>query len=468
MTTGSLAALLERVVQAGRATLDGTGGRLDAAGIDAAGARTTAHLAACGIAPGEPVLTLMANRPADIATLLGVWRAGAVAVPVDAAAPPAVRLRLTEQVGARISIGPGGVEGGLADREPRSLEPGAALVIFTSGSTGKPKGVVIGHDRLAGKIAVLEKLLPMRCEDVVLVPLRLTFIFGLWVSFLALLAGARVVLMERFTVTGMSEALSGGATVAAVVPTMLRSLPVDVPPSAPLLRMVLTGGEPLGAALAGRVAAMYPRAGMFDLYGSTETGSCDFCLPVLEPSHRGSIGRPTAGVEYRIVGEHGRQVADGEQGELQIRTPFGMLGYLNAPELTAATFAGDYFRTGDLARLRGDGLVELVGRAKDIVSRGGIKIAPLELDHLFASHPDVEAALTGAVGDERLGEAVHVLIVPRKGARVDVRAMRDWAAERLERGKLPDGIHLVDELPVGGTGKADRSAVASVVTALRS
>ena len=104
-----------------------------------------------------------------------------------------------------------------------------------------------------------------------------------------------------------------------------------------------------------------------DLYGLTETGSCDFCLnPAHQPHGFGTIGYPTARVAFRLARD-GPAVVAGETGELQIRTPFGMLGYLDNPELTDASFDGDYFRTGDLARMTVNGYVELVGRAKDII-----------------------------------------------------------------------------------------------------
>jgi long-chain acyl-CoA synthetase len=136
-------------------------------------------------------------------------------------------------------------------------------------------------------------------------------------------------------------------------------------------------------------------------------------------------------VAFRLVRD-GRAVVAGETGELQIRTPFGMLGYLDNPELTGASFEGDYFRTGDLARMAG-GYVELVGRTKDIISRGGNKIAPLEIDNLLGEHPDVAAALCAGVPDERLGEVIHAVIVLRAGANIDTVTLRDWMLARTER-----------------------------------
>src|SRR5262249_23665839 len=155
-------------------------------------------------------------------------------------------------------------------------------------------------------------------------------------------------------------------------------------------------------------------AAIYDLYGLTETGSCDFCLtPAGQPDGFGTIGRPTEGVAFRLAPD----------GELQIRTPYGMLGYLDDPDLTQASFADGYSKTGALARVAASGNVALVGRAKDIVSRGGHKIAPLEIDNLLAEHPDVAAALCAGVPDERLGEVIHAVVVPRAGSRLDTAAL---------------------------------------------
>ena len=107
-----------------------------------------------------------------------------------------------------------------------------------------------------------------------------------------------------------------------------------------------------------------------------------------------------------------------------------MQGYLDDPALTAAAFSAGFLGTGDLARRRADGRVELVGRIKEIVSRGGNKIAPAEIENLFAGHPDVIGALCTGVPDERLGEALHVLLVPRPGSTLSADALRRWAAER--------------------------------------
>ena len=108
------------------------------------------------------------------------------------------------------------------------------------------------------------------------------------------------------------------------------------------------------------------------------------------------------------------------------------------------------------------GYVELVGRAKDIISRGGNEIAPLEIDNLLVEHPNVAAALCAGVPDERLGEVIHAVIVPRAGADIDAVALRDWLLARTERFKVPDVFHFRDVLPSGSSGKADRRATAQL------
>jgi len=460
--SAALARLLGDALDALDHAVENTDGeRAKAQELLALAERMTAGLAAHGVAPGEPVHIRIGNRPSDLGALLGLWRAGAVAVPVHVSAVASTVARLQRRTASRLLVDGDRIDVIAAAAPPeRPLLRDAALVIFTSGSTGEPKGVVIGHRALADKLAVLDHLLGFRAGDAVLVPLQLSFIFGLWVSLLALKKGARLVLVPKFSRDAIARGLQD-ATVLAGVPSMFRTLLAQTLPPAPHLRMVLTGGEGLPAGLAD---TMRPLAGasIYDLYGLTETGSCDFCLtPADQPAGFGSIGKPTERVAFRIAPD-GAAVGPAETGELQIRTPFGMLGYLDDAQLTAASFADGYFKTGDLARLRPDGRVELVGRAKDIVSRGGVKIAPLEIDNLLAGHPDIAAALCAGVPDARLGEVIHAVVVPRPGARLDVGALRDWVLARTERYKVPDVFHIRDALPAGSTGKADRRAVAKL------
>jgi long-chain acyl-CoA synthetase len=460
---GALAHYLEGALARSKAPVEGADGPVTPENLLAQASAIAAKLAALKVAPAEPVPALFANRPADLAAMLGIWFAGGVVVPLHASAAASTAEGLQRAVGARLRVDCDRIDTIASDPPPeRELLREAALIIFTSGSTGKQKGVVIGHDRLAGKLAVLDRLLGLTAQDGIVVPLQLTFIFGLWVNLLTLHRGARLTLVPKFSPEALTRALAGDATVLAAVPSMLRAM-AGAGLEAPALRKILTGGEMLPAALGDSVCAALPRAGIYDLFGLTETGSCDFCLPPNERNEgAGTVGRPTERVKFRIIAENRRPASDGTSGELCIRTPFGMLGYLDDPVLTAASFREGYLRTGDLARVRADGRVEIVGRLKDIISRGGNKIAPAEIDALLSSHPSVAAALSAGVPDARLGEAICTIVVLRPGATLTANALRRWAAERTEKFKVPDLIYFRDALPVGATGKMLRSGVAQV------
>ncbi len=144
-----------------------------------------------------------------------------------------------------------------------------------------------------------------------------------------------------------------------------------------------------------------------------------------------------------------------------------MRGYLDQPELTAASLRNGRLRTGDLARERAPGIVELAGRAKELISRGGNKVSPLEIEFALAQHPDVTAALAVGVPDDVLGERIHVLLVPRAGAALDAAGIRAFAATRLERFRLPDALYAATDLPQGRTGKADRAQLRALILAGR-
>jgi acyl-CoA synthetase (AMP-forming)/AMP-acid ligase II len=462
--TGALATIMrEGLARQGSRVDEVSGPGMSGRELDAHADLVAGLLRGAGVRPHEPVHVAIGNRALDLGTMLGVWRAGAVAVPVHRAAAPLTRAAVERATRARFLVDGLSLDR-LADEAPpeRPLLDGAALVVFTSGSTGAPKGVVLGHDALARKLAVLDRLLGFHPDDMVVVPLQLTFIFGIWASLLAIRSRATLVLVQKFTPATLSGLLAAQATVLAAVPTMLRVLLAEDVPPAPRLRAVLTGGEALSPSLARAVCGSWPEAELVDLYGSTETGSCDFCNRPRDAAEAGSIGEPTEGVSFRIVRDDGTPAPPGEVGELRIHTACGMLGYLDNAELTRASFEADHFRTGDLARLRPDGQVELVGRSKEIIARGGNKISPLEIENALCAHPDIAAALCAGVPDERLGEAIHAVVVLKPGLALTADELRRWASANLERYKVPDVIVFSEMLPSGATGKASRAMVSTL------
>src|SRR5580658_3138134 len=299
--SGALAEILRDALKpVGRAVASTSGESQGADSLLRLAERVRCALAEQHVAPDEPVHISIGNRPSDLGALLGIWQAGAVAVPIHASAAASTIARMQRTSRARFLI-----EGdrfdtiGPAPPPDRALLRDAALVIFTSGSTGEPKGVVIGHRRLADKLSVLDPLLNIRSGDSVLLPLQLTFIFGLWVSLLSLSKGARLVLVPKFSSEAMTLGL-GEATVLAGVPSVFRTLLSYPAVAAPKLRAILTGGEVLPPTLA-RALLQFAAATIHDLYGLTETGSCDFCLgPADQPQGLGTIGRPTDRVDFRL------------------------------------------------------------------------------------------------------------------------------------------------------------------------
>ena len=466
--TGALAQGLDRALaEPGSCFIDASGTKLSATTLMRQAEQVAALLTQANLRVSEPVHLKIGNRPIDIAAMLGIWRAGGTVVPIHASSLPATGTALAKTTGARFLINGTDLRRiGAEPPAPRALLSSAAIVIFTSGTTGSPKGVVIGHDALAGKIEVLKSLLTLRRDDVVVIPLQLNFIFGLWVCLLSIESGANIGLIPKFSAEMTRRWLDSGATVLAAVPTMLRTLLADTPPAAPRLRMILAGGEVMPPVLNAKISTIWPRAGIYDLYGSTETGSCDFCLDAAgQIPGRGSIGVPTRNVTFRIRKSDGTLAPHGEAGELEILSPYGMLGYLDDHDLTKGSFDDGYFRSGDLARIRDDGRTEIVGRSKEVISRGGNKVSPLEIDHLLSSHPDVAVALCTGVPDERLGETIHAMVVLNPGVSLAEADLLQWASGKIERFKLPEKIHFCDALPVGNTGKTNRAAARQLILA---
>ena len=229
------------------------------------------------------------------------------------------------------------------------------------------------------------------------------------------------------------------------------------------LRQIWIGGEALGASLARTIRARFAATDLVDIYGLTETATCDFfAFPADYVQHPGCIGRPSPGVRFRIADETG-ELAAGLTGELQIRSPYLMNGYLDEPELTAAAYRDGWFRTGDLGRVVEDDVVELMGRQKELISRAGNKVTPTEIEAAICSHPDISAAMAVGVADPVLGERIHVLLVPRSGATISGEELRRHLEPRLERYKRPDAYYVADSLPLGRTGKADRGELRALV-----
>jgi long-chain acyl-CoA synthetase len=444
----------------------------------AAGDLVRRSLADAGLAADEPVHVRVSNHPLDLAAYLGVWLAGGVVVPLHRSAPEAAAAQVRAKTRARFewdALAAGAPLRRRADERPplRPILEGAALVVFTSGSSGLPKGAVLSHRAFVGKLMAIQSLLGFGEGDRTLLVLNITFSFGIWVALLTLLNGGRLLAREKFSAAAfLRELAEERATRVAVVPTMMRSLILDLPAArlaseartlaaAGALRQVLIGGETLGQGLGETLRTLIAPAGLVDIYGLTETSTCDFFLmPGEAARYPGCIGRPSPGVRYRIAGEDGRPVAPGAIGELFIASPFLMSGYLDEPALQP--IQGGWLATGDLARERDPGVLEIAGRRKELIYRGGNKVAPQEIELACSAHPKVAAALVVGRPDARLGQRIHALVVAREPG-LSGAELREFLRARLERYKQPDALYFAAELPAGRTGKADRGRFAEML-----
>jgi long-chain acyl-CoA synthetase len=175
----------------------------------------------------------------------------------------------------------------------------------------------------------------------------------------------------------------------------------------------------------------------------------------------GTIGRPSVGMELRLVDPSGREVAPGEPGEIEVRSQALMAGYWQDPEATAATIRDGWLRTGDIACVDADGYYRFVGRSKEIIVRGGSNISPLEVEAALYSHPAVREVAVVGVPDPTLGETVRAIVACKEGQSTGSEELRQWAAGHLAAYKVPESFVFLPELPKGPTGKVQRRTLKS-------
>src|SRR6185503_974252 len=177
----------------------------------------------------------------------------------------------------------------------------------------------------------------------------------------------------------------------------------------------------------------------------------------------GSVGLP-AGPEIAIADENGRRLGHGETGEIVIRGENVMNGYVNNEKANAEAFTTEgFFRTGDQGVIDADGYLTITGRLKELINRGGEKVAPREVDDVLLEHPDVAQAVAFALAHARLGEEVAAAVVLRPGAEVTAPQLRAFTAERLAPYKVPRRVVVVDDIPKGPTGKLQRNGMAALL-----
>ncbi|MBW0101277.1 non-ribosomal peptide synthetase [Pseudonocardia sp. KRD291] len=460
-------------------------------------AELAARLRARGAGPGRVVGVAVPRSAELMVALVGVLRSGAAYLPLDLDYPPE---RLAFMVAdARvdtvlvdlaapgpalpqadgIELVPTAAQGPAPASEVGTDEPDpddAAYLIYTSGSTGRPKGVLVGHRAIVNRLAWMQDTYRLGADDRVLQKTPASFDVSVWEFFWPLIHGARVVL-ARPDGHRDPEYLAGligreRITTMHFVPSMLQGfLAADAVTSdvswARDLTRVFCSGEALPATAAARWRELTGVV-LHNLYGPTEAAVDVTHHPVPEiPREPVPIGRPVANTRVQVLDPCLRPVPDGVPGELYLAGVQLARGYHGRAGLTADRFVADplggpgerMYRTGDVVRRTADGVLEYLGRSDDQIKIRGNRVEPGEIDAVLAGLPGVAGSAVVA-RREGAGHVLVAYVVPDgTGAGTDPEGLRAALAERLPAPMVPSAVVLLDALPLGPSGKLDRSAL---------
>ena len=356
-----------------------------------------------------------------------------------------------------------------ADRLPAVGPDDDAVLLYSSGTTGLPKGVLLSHRSLVASLCQMRAVHRVGPDDVALTVVPLYHIYALQVTLsLGLAAGAAVVTMPRFDLDGCCGLVQEhGVTRVEVVPPIVLALarhPAVSRYDLSSLRLITSGGAPLGAALAGECAQ---RLGcrVKQIYGMTEFGGATHLVPDTGGGQACSIGPLLPGVQARVIDcASGLDVGPGQPGEMLIRKPGVMRGYLDNPEATAATIDADgWLHTGDVVIADREGWFTVVDRMKELIKYKGSQVAPAVLEAILTAHPAVADAAVIGRPDEEAGEiptAVVVLRQPAADTEPIARELMAYVAERVAPHEKIRRVEFATGIPKSPSGKILRRLLA--------
>jgi long-chain acyl-CoA synthetase len=413
------------------------------------------YLSRQGVTAADRVAIVVPNSAEFVIAFLAVLKLGATAAPLN----PLVK---SEELAAfQEDLKPKWI----VDRVPR--EPGfwntssdvnaPSLILYTSGSTGRPKGAVFSHDALIfANRSWGEPVMGLTPDDTVLVAVPLAHSLGLNGGLLApLLSGASVVLIKRFTPERVFDAIKRHrVTVFPAVATIFRRLlnsPALSDADFSSLRLAVSGAAPcpweLTVEWREKTSTRIVRG-----YGMTELFRPLSYRPNDPTDIPDAVGRSVPGVEIQTVVDGDGTSRDGI-GELWIKSPAMMEGYLDAPDETKEVITDGWFKTGDLATVSAEGYVRIVGRKRERILRGGYSIFPPEIESVLLSHPAVAEAAVVGVPDVDLGEEVAAFVSLKPSARATSEDLMGYCKDHLARYKYPRQVNILPDLPKGPTGK---------------
>jgi amino acid adenylation domain-containing protein len=451
------------------------------------------RLRALGAKRHKRIGICLERSPEMVVAVLAVLKTGAAFVPLDPTYPQArlrtmledadpVVLVTTEKISA--SLEPHAAQPLFIEEQTDSAEgyeaanidpDDIAYVIYTSGSTGTPKGVLVTHGNVSNHLAWRQSFFPMQSSDRCLQTASLSFDDSVWEILEPLCAGANLVLTRprfEYDSTYLVELMvDRQITVACFVPSLLRTI-IEAPQieQCRSLRRLTTGGEGLSIPLQQRVRERLPHTAFYNGYGTTEAtiASIYWRCETLAGQTSVPIGRPIANTQAYILDPRGQLVPPGVLGEIYLGGAGVARGYLNRPGLTAERFiedpfnaparGGNLYRTGDLGRLRSDGVFEFAGRVDDQIKIRGIRVELGDIEAALLDHPKVRSAAV-ACNDTPSGKRLTAYVVPRGSDPVPAAELRAFVRDRIPPALIPNRFESIAALPLTPSGKLDRRAL---------
>jgi long-chain acyl-CoA synthetase len=418
------------------------------------------HLSAQGVVAADRIAIVLPNGMDFVIAFLAILKLGATPAPLNPQIKHDELAAFTTDLRPKLAV-----DQILMSRSTwRTVEQTSApsLILYTSGSTGRPKGAVFSHEALTfANHSWAEPVMGLTPDDVVLVTVPLAHSLGLNGGLLApLLTGATIVILERFTPEAVFSAIKKNrVTVLPAVATIFRRLlnaPVLADSDFSSLRLAVSGAAPCPWELAvewrektsTRIVRGY---GMTELFRPLSFRADD------RSDMPNAVGKALPGIETKLALD---QLVGGDTiGELWIKSPAMMDGYLDAPDETAEVISAGWFKTGDVAMISPDGYVEIVGRVRERILRGGFSVFPQEIEAVLTSHSGVAEAAVIAVPDADLGEEVAAFVSLKPIADVTAEELLAHCRDHLARYKYPRQLYILPELPKGPTGKILKSGL---------
>jgi long-chain acyl-CoA synthetase len=344
--------------------------------------------------------------------------------------------------------------------EPKEIlelsDDDTAIQMYTSGTTGSPKGVKLSHGNHSKNLLQGLSVWPHSADDRFLIILPMNHIYGIMCANEMCYSNCSLVLMDKFDPLKTLEVIRDyNITIIAVVPTMITMMMESFDPeihNVASLRYMICAGAPLAEATLEKAREMFG-VDIFHGYGCTEAG------PTITRQRRetqlktGSVGPALPGVELMLLDQSGKQVPDGEEGEVVCKGPGVMQGYWNKPEETAKALKNGWLHTGDIGRLDQDGELYITGRIKDLIIKGGENIDPSISEKLLYRHPAVMEAAVIAIPDPKYGEEVGAAVVFKPGQSVAEDELLAYLREQVHSFTAPKKIFLMESMPMSSTGK---------------